>query len=244
MAADTGPIGGDLSHEFIILAETGESAVFCDKSFTERDVLSMDIDYESDLEPIVKAWTTDYAATDEKHDAKRFEALAADRRLEARGIEVGHIFYFGTKYSEPLKAQVQAQDGQNVTLHMGSYGIGVSRLVGALIEAFHDEKGIVWPESVAPFKLGLVNLRPDDAVTTALAEDLYARLQALGVAVLMDDRDERAGVKFATMELIGLPWQVVVGPRGAAEDRVELKNRATGEKHDISAVMLVERFAP
>src|SRR3954451_2649203 len=196
MAADTGPIGGDLSHEFIILAETGESAVFCDKSFTERDVLSMDIDYESDLEPIVKAWTTDYAATDEKHDAQRFETLAPDRRLEARGIEVGHIFYFGTKYSEPLKAQVQGQDGQNVTLHMGSYGIGVSRLVGAVIEASHDDKGIIWPESVAPFKAGIVNLKVSDAACTKLCEDLYAKLRNAKVEVLYDDRDIRAGEKF------------------------------------------------
>jgi prolyl-tRNA synthetase len=235
MAADTGPIGGDLSHEFIILAETGESAVFCDKSFTERDVLSMDIDYESDLEPIVKAWTTDYAATDEKHDAKRFETLAPDRRLEARGIEVGHIFYFGTKYSEPLKAQVQTQDGQNVTLHMGSYGIGVSRLVGAVIEASHDDKGIIWPESVAPFKAGLINLKVADAACTRLCDDLYAKLTKAKVEVLYDDRDIRAGEKFAEMDLIGLPWQAVVGPRGAAAGKVEFANRATGEKQEISA---------
>jgi prolyl-tRNA synthetase len=242
MAADTGPIGGDLSHEFIILAETGESAVFCDKSFTERDVLSMDIDYESDLEPIVKAWTTDYAATDEKHDAKRFETLAADRRLEARGIEVGHIFYFGTKYSEPLKAQVQVQDGQNVTLHMGSYGIGVSRLVGAVIEASHDDKGIIWPESVAPFKAGLINLKVADAACSKLCEDLYAKLSKAKVEVLYDDRDIRAGEKFAEMDLIGLPWQVVVGPRGAAAGKVEFANRKTGEKVEITADEALNRL--
>jgi prolyl-tRNA synthetase len=242
MAADTGPIGGDLSHEFIILADTGESAVFCDKSFTERDVLSMNIDYESDLEPIVKAWTTDYAATDEKHDAKRFEALAPDRRLEARGIEVGHIFYFGTKYSEPLKAQVQAQDGKNVALHMGSYGIGVSRLVGAVIEASHDDKGIIWPESVAPFKVGVINLKVADAACTMLCEDLYAKLQKAKVEVLYDDRDIRAGEKFAEMDLIGLPWQVVVGPRGAASGKVEFTTRATGEKQEISADEALNRL--
>ena len=233
--ADTGPIGGDLSHEFIILAETGESAVFCDKSFTERDVLSMDIDYESDLEPIVKAWTTDYAATDEKHDAKRFETLAADRRLEARGIEVGHIFYFGTKYSEPLKAQVQAQDGQNVTLHMGSYGIGVSRLVGAIIEASHDEHGIIWPEPVAPFHVGLISLKVDDPATKTVCEDLYAKLTTAGIEVLYDDTDERAGAKFSAFDLIGLPWQLIVGPRGIAQGQVEIKNRKTGERQNLSA---------
>jgi prolyl-tRNA synthetase len=244
MAADTGPIGGDLSHEFIILAETGESAVFCDTSFIERDVLSMDVDYEKDdLEPIVKAWTSDYAATDEKHDPGKFDKVPADRRVEARGIEVGHIFYFGTKYSEPLKAQVQSQDGQNVTLHMGSYGIGVSRLVGAVIEASHDPKGIIWPESVAPFRLGLINLKVADSACTKLCDDFYAKLRNAQVEVLYDDRDTRAGEKFAEMDLIGLPWQVVVGPRGAAAGKVELANRKTGEKVEITAEEALNRFA-
>ncbi|WP_395021559.1 proline--tRNA ligase [Dongia sp.] len=242
MAADTGPIGGDLSHEFIILAETGESAVFCDKSFIERDVLSMGIDYESDLEPIVKAWTTDYAATDEKHDPAKFDKVPADRQVQARGIEVGHIFYFGTKYSEPLKAQVQGQDGQNVTLHMGSYGIGVSRLVGAVIEASHDPKGIIWPESIAPFKVGLINLKVADAACGKLCDDLYAKLQQAGVEVLYDDRDIRAGEKFAEMDLIGLPWQAVIGPRGAAAGKVEFANRKTGEKQEISAEEALNRL--
>jgi prolyl-tRNA synthetase len=235
MQAETGPIGGNMSHEFQILAQTGESAVYYDAAFEQIDFAAPDLDPER-LKSL-------YAAADEKHDPAACP-IPADRLRSGRGIEVGHIFHFGTKYSKAMGATVMAADGTEVPVEMGSYGIGVSRLVGALIEAFHDDKGIVWPESVAPFKLGLVNLRPDDATTTALAEDLYGRLRALGVEVLMDDRDERAGVKFATMELIGLPWQVVVGPRGAAEDRVELKNRATGEKEDISAVMLVERFAP
>jgi len=235
MQAETGPIGGNLSHEFQILAQTGESQVYYDAAFEEIDFLAENLDVET-----LKAL---YAAADDKHDPAACP-VPADRLRSGRGIEVGHIFYFGTKYSAPMGARVMGQDGVEVPLEMGSYGVGVSRLVGALIEAFHDEKGIIWPESVAPFRIGLVNLRPDDAATTALAEDIYARLRALGVEVLMDDRDERAGVKFATMELIGLPWQVVVGPRGAAEDTVELKNRASGEKHDISAVKLVERFAP
>ena len=242
MAADTGPIGGDLSHEFIILADTGESQVFCNKSFVERDVLSMDIDFDGDLEPIVKAWTTDYAATEEKHDKAAFEAIAADRRLEARGIEVGHIFYFGTKYSEPLKAQVQDKDGKPVTVHMGSYGIGVSRLVGAIIEASHDDNGIIWPESVAPFKVGLINLKVTDAATTKVAEDIYAKLNTAGVDVLYDDRDERAGAKFAEMDLIGLPWQLTVGPRGAAKGEVELKNRRTGEKQEMTIEAALNRI--
>jgi prolyl-tRNA synthetase len=242
MAADTGPIGGDLSHEFIILADTGESQVFCNKSFVERDVLSMDIDFNGDLAPLVKAWTTDYAATEEKHDKAAFEAIAADRRLEARGIEVGHIFYFGTKYSEPLKAQVQDKDGKPVTVHMGSYGIGVSRLVGAIIEASHDENGIIWPESVAPFKIGLINLKVTDETTTKVAEDIYGKLQQAGVEVLYDDRDERAGAKFAEMDLIGLPWQLTVGPRGAAKGEVELKNRRTGEKQEMTIEAALNRI--
>ena len=242
MAADTGPIGGDLSHEFIILADTGESQVFCDKSFIERDVLSMDLDYAGDLEPTVKAWTTDYAATDEKHDPAAFAKIAADRRLEARGIEVGHIFYFGTKYSEPLKAQVQTQDGQSVTIHMGSYGIGVSRLVGAIIEASHDDNGIIWPESVAPFKVGLINLKPADAACSKLCEDLYAKLGKAGVEVLYDERDLRAGEKFAEMDLIGLPWQIVAGPRGAAKGEVEVKRRSGGEKQEMSAEAALKRI--
>ncbi len=242
MAADTGPIGGDLSHEFIILADTGESQVFCHKNFVERDVLSMDIDFDGDLEPIVQAWTTDYAATEEKHDTAAFEAIAADRRLEARGIEVGHIFYFGTKYSEPLKAQVQDKDGKPVTVHMGSYGIGVSRLVGAIIEASHDENGIIWPESVAPFKVGLINLKVTDQPTTKVAEDIYGKLKTAGVEVLYDDRDERAGAKFAEMDLIGLPWQLTVGPRGAAKGEVELKNRATGEKQELTIEAALNRI--
>jgi prolyl-tRNA synthetase len=234
MKADTGPIGGDLSHEFIIVADTGESQVFCHKNFVERDVLSMDIDFNGDLEPIVQAWTTDYAATDEKHDTAVFDAIPANQRLEARGIEVGHIFYFGTKYSEPLKAQVQDKDGKPVTVHMGSYGIGVSRLVGAIIEASHDDNGIIWPESVAPFKIGLINLKVTDAATTKVAEDIYGKLNQAGVEVLYDDRDERAGAKFAEMDLIGLPWQLTVGPRGAAKGEVELKNRRTGEKQEMT----------
>jgi prolyl-tRNA synthetase len=242
MAADTGPIGGDLSHEFIILADTGESQVFCDRSFVERDVLSMDVDYEGDLEPIVQQWTTDYAATDEKHDAAKFGALAADRRVEARGIEVGHIFYFGTKYSEPLKAQVQTQDGQIIPVHMGSYGIGVSRLVGGIIEASHDEKGIIWPESVTPFKVGLINLKAGDAASTGLADDIYAKLMKAGIEVLYDDRDTRAGEKFAEMDLIGLPWQVVIGPRGAAKGEVEFKNRKTGAVEAMSAEAALKKL--
>ncbi|WP_019643960.1 proline--tRNA ligase [Novispirillum itersonii] len=233
MRAATGPIGGNLSHEFLILAETGESGVFVHKGMLEKTVPA-NVDFDGDLQPIVDDWTSLYAATDEMHDASN-EAELGDNLVSARGIEVGHIFYFGTKYSKPMGCKVVGADGQDVELHMGSYGIGVSRLVGAIIEASHDDAGIIWPESVAPFKVGLINIKPGDAATDAVAEDLYAKLEAAGVEVLYDDRaDERAGAKFATADLIGLPWQLVVGPKGVAAGVVELKNRRSGEKVEMS----------
>jgi len=234
MRADTGPIGGDLSHEFIILADTGESAVFCDRELLNMPAPGLDLDFESDLQAVVEQRTRYYAATVEMHDTKAFEALPAERQVSARGIEVGHIFYFGTKYSEPMNAVVQGPDGQMVPVQMGSYGIGVSRLVGGIIEASHDENGIVWPEAVAPFDVGLINMRPGDAACDAACEKLYAAMTAAGRDVLYDDTDDRAGAKFARMDLIGLPWQTTVGPRGVAEGKVEVKNRKSGEKHDVS----------
>jgi prolyl-tRNA synthetase len=243
MQADTGPIGGDLSHEFIVLAETGESGVFCDRALIERDVLGEAVDYNGDLQPIVDSWTAPYAATEEKHDAARFEALPKERQVAARGIEVGHIFYFGTKYSRPMGAVVQAADGSSITLEMGSYGIGVSRLVGGIIEASHDDNGIVWPMSVAPFHVGLINLKAGDADCDRACEDLYGKLKAAGFDVLYDDRDERAGAKFATMDLIGLPWQVTVGPRGLKSGVVEIKNRRTGEKAELSVEAALNKLA-
>lgn len=234
MRADTGPIGGDLSHEFIILADTGESAVFCDRELLDLPAPGLDLDFSADLQPVVEQRTRYYAATEEMHDPKAFEALPKDRQVSARGIEVGHIFYFGTKYSEPMNAVVQGPDGQMVPVQMGSYGIGVSRLVGGIIEASHDENGIVWPESVAPFDVGLINMRPGDAACDAACEKLYAAMSAAGRDVLYDDTDDRAGAKFARMDLIGLPWQTTVGPRGLADGKVEVKNRKSGEKHDVS----------
>jgi prolyl-tRNA synthetase len=232
MRAETGPIGGDLSHEFIILAETGESAVYCDKAWLETDILAAEVDYNSDLEPAFKKWTSLYAATDDMHDAAK-SPLPADRLVTARGIEVGHIFYFGTKYSKPMNAVVTGPNGETVPVEMGSYGIGVSRLVGAIIEASHDDKGIIWPEVVAPFRVGLINLRAADAKCVAAADALHGNLRDAGIETLYDDRDESAGAKFATMDLIGLPWQLVLGPRGLAAGTVELKNRATGAKEEI-----------
>ncbi len=243
MAADTGPIGGDLSHEFIILAETGESAVFVHRDLVELDVLSESIDFEGDLKPVIERWTGRYAATDEKHDAARFAAeVPPEARIEARGIEVGHIFYFGTKYSEPMGAVVTGPDGSTVALEMGSYGIGVSRLVGAIIEASHDDNGIIWPDAVAPFQVGLVNLKPGDSAVDQACEKLYAGLEAAGIDVLYDDQDERAGAKFAGMDLIGLPWQLHVGPRGVAKGVVELKRRATGLREELALDQVIARF--
>ncbi|OAN50829.1 proline--tRNA ligase [Paramagnetospirillum marisnigri] len=225
MQADSGAIGGNLTHEFHVLAETGESGVFYDIAYDDLAAKG-----EIDL----AALNNLYAATDEKHVPGGPNVPPPERLREARGIEVGHIFYFGTKYSKAMNAQVQGKNGEPVFVEMGSYGIGVSRLVGAIIEAYHDDRGIKWPESVAPFKVGLVNLKTGDATCDATCDDLYAKLSAAGVEVLYDDRDERAGVKFADMDLIGLPWQLVAGPKGLAQGFVELKNRASGEKVELS----------
>lgn len=234
MAAEAGPIGGDLSHEFIVLAETGESEVHFHKDFLDFDVLAEPADYSADLQPIVDHWTSLYAATDDKHDPDACP-LNEDEMLNGRGIEVGHIFFFGTKYSKSMGAYVQGPEGNRVAVQMGSYGIGVSRLVGAVIEASHDQAGIIWPEAVAPFKLGILNLRVEDEATTAAAEDFYQKTREAGLEVLFDDRQERAGAKFAEMDLIGLPWQVAIGPRGVTAGTLEVKNRATGQREEVSA---------
>jgi prolyl-tRNA synthetase len=244
MRAETGPIGGDLSHEFIVLADTGESGVFCHKDLLDMPIPPADVDFESDLEPIVRQRTNLYAATEDVHDAARFEAeVPEDKRLAARGIEVGQIFYFGTKYSVPMNAVVTGPDGKEVPVEGGSYGIGVSRLTGAIIEASHDDAGIVWPDSVAPFHVGLINLKTGDATVDAACADIYDKLTKAGVETLYDDRDERPGGKFADMDLIGLPWQVIVGPRGLANGIVELKRRATGERSELSLDAAVAKLA-
>ncbi|MEE1656458.1 proline--tRNA ligase [Microvirga sp. CF3062] len=236
MRADTGPIGGNLSHEFIILASTGESEVFCHADYLNFDIPVADTNFDdiSGLQSTVDKWTSLYAATSEMHDAGAFDAVPADKKMSARGIEVGHIFYFGTKYSEPMGAKVMGPDGQERSVHMGSYGIGPSRLIAAIIEASHDENGIIWPEGVAPFEVAILNLKAGDAGTDAACEKLYNELSAAGRDVLYDDRDERPGGKFATADLIGVPWQVVIGPKGLAEGKVELKRRATGERETLS----------
>ena len=236
MRAANGPIGGDLSHEFIVLAPTGESEVFYDSAFDDFDWSQADLNYtdEAGLESLFDRVNTTYAATDETHDEARWNELDPGRQRTGRGIEVGHIFYFGTKYSDAMGLKVSGPSGDMVVPHMGSYGIGVSRLVGAIIEASHDDAGIVWPEAVAPWSVGLVTMRGDDAASQQAAGDLYTRLTAAGVETLYDDRDERGGAKLAGMDLMGLPWQIILGPRGLAAGTVELKNRRSGEKQELS----------
>lgn len=234
MKADSGPIGGDMTHEFIVLADTGESEVFCHKEFLDLPVPDADIDFDGDLSPWVDKYTAQYAATEEMHDEAAFAEIPEADRVSARGIEVGHIFYFGTKYSEPMNARVAGPDGVDVPVHMGSYGIGVSRLVGAIIEASHDENGIIWPESVAPFQIGLISLKAGHEATDSACDALYERLTNAGMSVLYDDRDMRAGGKFASMDLIGLPWQVIIGPKGVESGEIELKNRRSGARESLT----------
>jgi prolyl-tRNA synthetase len=245
MAAETGPIGGDLSHEFIILAETGESGVYCNRDVLDLAAPGDDVDYQADLTPIIRQWTSLYAATEDVHDPVRFEReVPTDKRVHTRGIEVGQVFYFGTKYSHPMKALVAGPDGVERPVHAGSYGVGVSRLVGAIIEAFHDDAGIKWPEPVAPFRVAILNLKQGSADTDAACEQLYGALTGRGIDVLYDDLDQRPGAKFATADLIGIPYQVMVGPRGLAEGKVEVKRRADGSRELLSPADALERLAP
>ena len=245
MRAASGPIGGDLSHEFIVLAPTGESEVFYDAAFEAEDWGGHEVTRgdAAALDGFFDKLTSVYAATDETHDEGRWTDVPADRQRQGRGIEVGHIFYFGTKYSAAMGLKVQGPDGTEVVPQMGSYGVGVSRLMGAIIEASHDDAGIIWPDAVAPYAVGLINMRADDAGCTAAADDLYAKLEAAGIETLYDDRDERGGAKFATMDLIGLPWQIVVGPKGLERGVIELKRRAAGEKIELSPDEAVAKLA-
>ncbi len=245
MVADTGPIGGNLSHEFIILASTGESEVFCHRDYLELPIPDTDVNFDdvAAVQGIVDTWTARYAATSDKHDPAAFDALPADTKLSARGIEVGHIFYFGTKYSKPMRAVVAGPDGAEHPVHMGSYGIGPSRLVAAIIEAFHDDAGIKWPEAVAPFRVAILNLKQGDSATDAASESLYGELGAKGVEVLYNDLEERPGAKFAGTDLIGIPWQILVGPKGLAEGKVELKCRADGSRELLTSADALDRLS-
>ena len=245
MRADSGPIGGDDTHEFLVLAETGESEVFYDSAVTDLTFGDREIDYDdvAQCAGVMAEFTNLYARTDETHDEALFNAIPQDRRRVARGIEVGQIFYFGTKYSEALNGVVQGPDGKQTPVHMGSHGIGVSRLLGAIIEASHDDKGIIWPEGVTPFHCGIVNLKQGDADADSACEALYKSLTALGLDPLYDDRKERAGGKFATMDLIGLPWRITVGPRGLKNGVVELTSRRTGQSVELPPEAAVQKVA-
>jgi prolyl-tRNA synthetase len=244
MRADSGPIGGDDTHEFLVLAETGESEVFYDSEITDLRFGDREIDYGSkaQCQAVLEEFTSRYARTDETHDEAVWAEVPEERRRVARGIEVGQIFYFGTKYSEPMGAVVVNDKGERVPVHMGSHGIGVSRLLGAIIEASHDDKGIIWPEGVTPFHAGIVNLKQGDGAADAACEGLYKALAAQGLEALYDDRNERAGAKFATMDLIGLPWRITVGPRGLEKGVVELTSRRTGESEEMSPEAAVDRL--
>ena len=244
MVAESGPIGGNLSHEFIILASTGESEVYCHRDYLDFPVPPENVNFGNveELQKIFDQWTSLYAATSEKHDAAVFAKLPVDKQVSARGIEVGHIFYFGTKYSEPMKAVVTGPDGSERPVHMGSYGIGPSRLVAAIIEASHDDAGIIWPASVAPFTVAILNLKQGGGETDAACQELYRALSERGIEVLYDDLEQRPGAKFATADLIGIPWQILVGPRSLAEGKVELKKRADNSRELITPASAVERL--
>jgi prolyl-tRNA synthetase len=242
MRAESGPIGGDMSHEFIILASTGESEVFCHKDYLDLPVPGADVNFDdiAGLQSTVDKWTSNYAATSDMHDPAAFGQIPADKQVSARGIEVGHIFYFGTKYSEPMKAVVSGPDGVEKPVHMGSYGIGPSRLVAAIIEASHDDAGIKWPEAVAPFRVAILNLKQGDSATDAACESLYRDLTAKGVDALYDDTDQRAGGKFATADLIGVPWQIMIGPKGLAAGTLEVKKRADGSRENLTPAATID----
>ncbi|MGB7242419.1 MAG: proline--tRNA ligase [Sulfitobacter sp.] len=245
MRADSGAMGGDNTHEFLVLAETGESEVFYDSAVTDLSFGNRAINYDSaeECQAVLDEFTSRYARTDETHDAALFDAIPKDRQRTARGIEVGQIFYFGTKYSDAMGATVQGPDGKPVPVHMGSHGIGVSRLMGAIIEASHDDKGIIWPEGVTPYHAGIVNLKQGDPEADAACEALYDGMTALGLEPLYDDRNERAGGKFATMDLIGLPWRITVGPRGLKNGVVELTSRRTGVSEEMPPEQALQRIA-
>ena len=244
MRADSGPIGGDDTHEFLVLAETGESEVFYDSAVTDLTFGDREIDFDDKAAcaAVMEEFTTKYARTDETHDEALFNAVPEERRKTARGIEVGQIFYFGTKYSEALNAAVDNGKGEKVDVHMGSHGIGVSRLLGAIIEASHDDKGIIWPEGVTPFHVGILNMKSGDGAADAACEDIYTQLITAGLDPLYDDRDERAGAKFGTMDMIGLPWRITIGPRGLKNGVVEVTSRRTGISEEMSPADAVAKI--
>ncbi len=222
--ADTGPIGGDLSHEFHVFAETGESKIYYDKRY---DAFKSRIG-EVGVEELMSL----YATTEDMHDPETCGVSPSELK-ETRGIEMGHIFYYGDKYSQKMNVKIMNQAGEMIYPHGGCYGIGVTRLMAALIETHHDAQGIVWPQEVAPFAVALINLKTNDDTCNRLADEVYAALQDEGIEVLYEDSSQSAGTKFANMDLIGIPLQIIVGPRSSKDNKLEIKIRASGEKQEM-----------
>ena len=223
MAADTGPIGGDLSHEFIILAETGESQIFADKRIFEINLDKYDSTDES-LSEMRKDFTDIYAATDEKFDEKKFNSeVDKQNQIKTKGIEVGHIFYFGDKYSKPMNCLIDDKSGKKISVKMGSYGIGVSRLVGAAIEANYNNGIMKWPKSISPFEVVIIpSISKNNKENLKKAEKIYQELKKQNIDVLLDDVDENMSNKFKKHDLIGIPFQIIIGSK-SQENKLEFK---------------------
>ena len=243
MTAETGPIGGDLSHEFIIISQTGESDIYFDSKLLEQENELQSINYSEDLSGLVNSYKSLYAVSDDKFNQDNFDKnVLKENQTRSKGIEVGHIFSFGTKYSETMKANVLNNDGKQTTVFMGSYGIGISRLVGAIIESSNDDKGIIWPKSVSPYDIGLINLKQKDNDITAISNGVYEKLLSAGFDVLYDDKNDNPGVKFSRMDLIGLPFQVIVGNKSKNDSILEVKNRKTGDISEVSIENITSFF--
>lgn len=243
MTAETGPIGGDLSHEFIIISQTGESDIYFDSKLLEQENELQSINYSEDLSGLVNSYKSLYAVSDDKFNQDNFDRnVLKENQTRSKGIEVGHIFSFGTKYSETMKANVLNNDGKQTTVFMGSYGIGISRLVGAIIESSNDDKGIIWPKSVSPYDIGLINLKQKDNDITAISNGVYEKLLSAGFDVLYDDKNDNPGVKFSRMDLIGLPFQVIVGNKSKNDSILEVKNRKTGDISEVSIENITSFF--
>ena len=243
VSAESGPIGGNLSHEFSIIAPTGESEIFCDKNLLDIDINKKDYISDEEISEVVEEYLGFYSATDEKHDSKKFSSMVKkENQISGRGIEVGHIFSFGEKYSKPMKASIVNMDGKNSNVYMGSYGIGVSRLVATIIECFNDESGIIWPISVAPFKVNIINLKNSDQECYKKSLEIHDLFKKKGIEVIFDDRNESAGKKFSDSDLIGIPFQLIIGPRELKNGNVELKTRKTNEKEIISFDSAVDKI--
>ena len=233
MAAETGPIGGDLSHEFVILAETGESKIYSDKRIFDIDV-SQHSDEDDSIKDLRKKYDKFYAVTDDKYKKIDFEKkVEKSNQLITKGIEVGHIFYFGDKYSKPLKCSVDLKDGKKVDVKMGSYGIGVSRLVGAIIEAKFNNNVMKWPNSVSPFDVVIIpSLQKNDKSNYEKAEKIYKELLKNNIDVLLDDTDEHLSAKFKKFDLIGIPYQIILGSK-STDNKFEFKE-INGDTENLS----------